>query len=289
MRPLISLLALYLLAKVAALFMAMGALSIAGHPASSLSGHEWLASLLVLVLFLPAALQLAAKAGGLPDLRPPAWTTRLRWLHWLAIAVLTGIVLRWGVNAAWLGTVWLVQGSAALEDALGGLLLEAGEHSAPPPAIQVAGLALSAVDEELFYRGLFFLLCARSFGVLLAMQASSVLFAVPHLNPLAFFFGLGLLAIYLLSGRLWVAIVTHVALNLAVPVGLLVIGSFAIEAASFSAAVGTRVLLVTSLATAVLAIAALLRHGHRLGLPEPPDAAESVPAMVRRLLFGTPR
>ena len=88
----------------------------------------------------------------------------------------------------------------------------------------VCGAAMSAVCEEIFFRGLLFRLTESSLGSVIAVLLSSLLFGAAHyLNPHATLMraiglgleaGLGLSALYMLTRTLWLCITMHFTWNL---------------------------------------------------------------------------
>jgi membrane protease YdiL (CAAX protease family) len=81
----------------------------------------------------------------------------------------------------------------------------------------VAGIVVAPVVEELFFRGFVFAGLRGRYGWLKAALASSALFAVIHLQPLAippvFIMGFIFAILYQRSGSIWPAILMHLATN----------------------------------------------------------------------------
>ncbi len=94
---------------------------------------------------------------------------------------------------------------------------------AMPDAVGVGGwivllvsvVVVAPVVEEFVFRGLLLHRWSRKWGVLRGVLASTAAFAVLHFSPLGIFLlGLGIAAIYLRTGSLWLAIIAHGLNNL---------------------------------------------------------------------------
>ncbi len=87
---------------------------------------------------------------------------------------------------------------------------------------------MAPLAEEWFYRGMLLSALARRMGPVAAAVASSVVFAVIHLEPILFpglfVFALVLAWLTIRTGRVGVAIVAHLAFNATTVVQLLVLG-----------------------------------------------------------------
>ncbi len=190
----------------------------------------WLAISLALVLHavpgihnLPVVTDTALKPGSVPTAF--YWNIDKVWLAW---SLGTYVVALWRPSLTisqvyWLWVPPVALGSIALALGWGwslGLL-----HWQPGmPEIfwlfAAANLLNTCIAEELLFRGVLQNWLVRHCGLPLGLLAASVVFGLAHL-PLsvgfavgAFIAGLGYGAVYLLSGRLWVAMLCHWLLNL---------------------------------------------------------------------------
>jgi uncharacterized protein len=85
--------------------------------------------------------------------------------------------------------------------------------------------AIGAVAEEWLFRGVLLHLWARRLGLRFAVLATSVLFAALHADVIgSFVFGIVMAALYVRTGTLLVPIVAHLAFNVIISVGAVVLG-----------------------------------------------------------------
>jgi uncharacterized protein len=85
--------------------------------------------------------------------------------------------------------------------------------------------AIGAIAEEWLFRGVLLHLWARRFGVRFAVLATSVLFAALHADVLgSFIFGIVMAALYVRTGTLLVPITAHLAFNVFISLGGIVLG-----------------------------------------------------------------
>ncbi len=180
-----------------------------------------------------------------------------------------------------LGAMLFVLGSMALFMYFGGTRLRGPVRVEPPSNSlelwpTVATMASSAlfdpITEELVFRGALFRKWRTSIGPLMAAVCSSLVFGVPHGDPIgSTLFGFVMVLLYVRTGTLWAPIAAH-CFNNAVATGLQLIGVGALLS------LGEQGLLIALAAATLLGFALLAgfvrRSWSSLGAALPPDARD---------------
>lgn len=133
----------------------------------------------------------------------------------LGIALAAVLLAQMGAYAiAWVQAE--VVGVEATEQAAIMELVESGDR-AKLVLLGISAIVLAPLTEELLFRHMFFRRLLHSAGPWLAFGLSAVAFSVFHFNPTGFVIYVWLGAVfasaYLLSGRLWIAMLVHAAYN----------------------------------------------------------------------------
>lgn len=123
------------------------------------------------------------------------------------------MLIGYGLTIAW-GLVLMRFGQRAQENILPTLF---GETPLALVAALVPVSIVAPLVEEAFFRGFLFTGLRQQWGSAVAMAGSAIVFAVVHLNPLAFpvLLGLGVILAWLFhrSGSLWPGIALHATIN----------------------------------------------------------------------------
>jgi uncharacterized protein len=144
---------------------------------------------------------------------------------WRLLAIVLPLVAA-GAGALYLVTLAI---SFAAPDTVAGWLADSEPGTGASPLrllpAELIQEAVGAIAEEWLFRGVLLHLWARHFGVRFAVLATSVLFAALHADVLgSFIFGIVMAALYVRTGTLLVPIVAHLAFNVFISVGSIVMG-----------------------------------------------------------------
>lgn len=171
-------------------------------------------------------------------------------LLWVAIAMLAGLIFRFGISG-------LAYGMEQLFHLLQSSPQSTALHGAPAdPEVRIDALLLFAVllgasVEEFSYRRVLQSYFCRKYGLWTGIFGVSTAFGAIHASPAVIVAGFCLALLYLYSGRLWVAIIAHATANLVVHAMDLVPLS---EAALLACCGVSAVTLVAAMAIAIQAI-----------------------------------
>lgn len=135
-------------------------------------------------------------------------------LMWLPLAVIAGVLFRNGAEGLYVSTAYIFSPEIALREIVD-LRHYYIETNGPIFDFFLVGATLvGALEEEFVYRGIALWCLWDRFGRFAAIIITSVFFGLMHVNPIAILAGLLIAAIYIISGRLWVAIIAHATGNL---------------------------------------------------------------------------
>ncbi len=139
-----------------------------------------------------------------------------RFLAPLALAVATGLLMRFGFGGFVLGALRVFDSDQADQE-LAELVASQADPASGLTGLLLLGAMVGAVDEEIVYRRILQWHFCRRYGVLTGVLVASALFAIPHANPVVIVSGVCLSLLYLSTGMMWAPIVAHVTSNLSYP------------------------------------------------------------------------
>jgi membrane protease YdiL (CAAX protease family) len=99
-----------------------------------------------------------------------------------------------------------------------GPLQISGDSSPRIDPILIIGTLLGAAIEEFTYRRVLQSFFCRRYGLWAGVIGVAIAFGAVHASVVIMLVGFSLALLYMVSGRLWVAIIAHTTGNLAVPV-----------------------------------------------------------------------
>lgn len=203
----------FILAKLVAIVA--GVALTRGHPefqhlASSFASTTSLVLFILLVMLGARQSPGQVIAATSVDYRPAGGL-----LRWIAIAVLAGLALRFGISGLVLGMFQVLdpeQIAAEIKD----LVAVLDDPARPLDVLAYLLVLVDATNEEILYRRILQTWSCRRFGLTGGVLGVALIFGAIHASPAALVMGLWLGLLYLYSGRLWVAAVAHAVTNLAV-------------------------------------------------------------------------
>lgn len=135
-------------------------------------------------------------------------------LAWVAAAVLIGFLIRFGVEGGYVYALNVYDHDAASAEFSGLIEKYSGDQVLPTAALFMAFL-IGAIDEEIMYRGVLQGHFHSKYGIIVGIILANVIFGLSHFNALTILVGFALSIVYILSGRLWVAVLAHASGNIA--------------------------------------------------------------------------
>ena len=135
-------------------------------------------------------------------------------LAWVVAAVLLGLLIRFGVEGGYVYALNLYDHGAASAE-FSSLIEKYSDDQALPTVVLSLAFLIGAIDEEIMYRGVLQGHFQSKYGIIVGIILANVIFGLAHFNALTILVGFALSIVYILSGRLWVAVLAHASGNIA--------------------------------------------------------------------------
>jgi len=198
--------------------LAMGMLF--GLGMARLTGVEVLQRPVTQIFILAIFLLLAHQAGWIQSARQ-TWGYPARRQSWRVHAIrlvalcigglAMGVLMRAGIQG--LALILLQSASPSTYASESRDLVHLWQSASPISATSVAQVALGATREEVMYRYVLIGAMIPIFGPLRAVVFSSLIFALVHVNPVTFVYGLVFACAFLATRSLFCVVVMHTAAN----------------------------------------------------------------------------
>lgn len=135
---------------------------------------------------------------------------------WLIISIVMGVVIRLGMGGVATGVFEVLDPTRSSSE-YASVVASYQDPSSRFNAVLVISFLVGAIDEELCFRKIMQWHFCRRFGLIGGILGISIVFGAMHRSfPIALV-GICLALLYVVSGRLWVAIIAHTVGNLTFP------------------------------------------------------------------------